>query len=345
MITPDSTSYLVSVEETLKSVLADAAPKDAPPGDMVMAAARHLCVGGGGKRIRPLLVHHFARVVGVDPAGLVEVGASAELIHSASLLHDDVVDNGMFRRGRPTVNSLWGNVVAVMSGDMVLTVALQRLSKLEPRVMHDALDCVALMTRGTVAELEARGDLELPLSRMRFIAEAKTGALFGWCGVAAADVAHNEDARKRFDEFGRRLGIAFQIADDVRDLTGGDPGKSPFADLGSKTPSLPILIAAQGDASVMKKIKDAWSFGSMSQERLRELGAAVLATNAVAESVRRMHSEIEAALDVFRPYADAPGGAELVGLAHQLANAFNERGMHEGNPVDQRAAAQPRKAV
>src|SRR5690349_25004522 len=109
MITPDSTSYLVSVEETLKSVLADAAPEDAPPGDMGMAAARHLCVGGGGKRIRPLLVHHFARVVGVDPAGLVEVGASAELIHSASLLHDDVVDNGMFRRGRPTVNSLWGN--------------------------------------------------------------------------------------------------------------------------------------------------------------------------------------------------------------------------------------------
>lgn len=342
---PETTTYLGNVEETLKVALADAAPKDQPPGDMLMTAARHLCVGGGGKRIRPLLVHYFGQALGLEDRHLIEAGAASELIHSASLLHDDVVDNGMFRRGRPTVNSMWGNVVAVMAGDMVLTVALQRLATVDPRVMHDALGCVAEMTRGTIAELEARGDLDLPLERMRFIAEAKTGALFGFCGEAAAAIGKDDEARRRFAAFGRHLGVAFQIADDVKDLTGGDAGKPPFADLASKTPSLPLLLAAQRDAAVKKRIADAWAFGSMGQERLKELGGLVLSTDALAESVRRMKAEVEAALDVFAPYATRPGGVELVSWANQLAQAFDKRGAHEGTSVDGRPATSEQQAV
>lgn len=345
---PETKTFLGDVEQALKAALIDTTPKDQPPAEMMMNAARHLCVGGGGKRIRPLLVHFFARALGMSEADarLVDAGAAAELIHSASLLHDDVVDSGMYRRGRPTVNSLWGNVVAVMTGDMVLTLALQRLSSTDVRVMQDALACVAEMTRGTIAEVEARGDLDLPLERMRFIAEAKTGALFGFCGLAAAGIAKDEDARARFGEFGRRIGVAFQIADDVKDLTGGDEGKSPFADLASKTPSLPLLIAAQADARVKQRILDAWAFGAMTPERLRELGGLVLATEAVDESVRRMKSEVKAALEVFSPYAQRPGGIELVGLAHKLATAFDERrGVNEGNHVVQNGLAQQEQAV
>src|SRR5918996_6379086 len=136
IIDPEATTYLGGVEATLESALSDAAG-DQPRGDMLMTAARHLSIGGGGKRIRPLLVHYFGRALGVADARMVEAGAAAELIHSASLLHDDVVDNGMFRRGRPTVNSMWGNVVAVMTGDMVLTVALQRLGAIPPRLMQN----------------------------------------------------------------------------------------------------------------------------------------------------------------------------------------------------------------
>lgn len=338
-IAPETTAYLGEVERILEVALADAAG-DQPRGDMLMTAARHLCIGGGGKRIRPILVHYFCRALGVADGRVPEAGAASELIHSASLLHDDVVDNGMFRRGRPTVNSMWGNVVAVMTGDMILTVALQRLAAAHPRLMQDALACVAEMTRGTIAELEGRGDLEMSLERMRFIAEAKTGALFGWCGLAATGLSGDDEARPRFAEFGRRLGVAFQIADDVKDLTGGDKGKPPFADLASRTPSLPLLLAARADDSVRRRIQDAWAFGSMTQERLRELGGAVLGTGALAESVRRMKEEIAAALEVFRPWAARPGGEELVGWAHQLAAAFDVRGDHEGHPVDRRGASE-----
>ncbi|MBX5481041.1 MAG: polyprenyl synthetase family protein [Myxococcaceae bacterium] len=344
----ETTGYLGNVEEVLKAALADGTPAGQPEGDMMKQAARHLCVGGGAKRLRPLLVLYFARALGMplDDERFVHAGVAAELIHSASLLHDDVVDAGMYRRGRPTVNALWGNVMAVMTGDMVLTLGLQRLLSMEPKVMHDALECVAEMTRGTIAELEARGDLDLPLERMRFIAEAKTGALFGFCGIAAARFAGNDEARPRFDEFGRRLGIAFQIADDVKDLLGGDEGKTPFADLASKTPSLPILVAAQKDPAVKKRIKDAWGFGAMTPERLRELGAAVRATGAIQESVRRIKAEVHAALEVFSPYAQRPGGVELVGYAHKLATAFDDvGGADEGNPVDAGRIAQPEQAL
>lgn len=344
IIDPEATTFLGGVEAVLESALSDAAG-DQPRGDMLMTAARHLCIGGGGKRIRPLLVHYFGRALGLSDARLIEAGAAAELIHSASLLHDDVVDNGMFRRGRPTVNSMWGNVVAVMTGDMVLTVALQRLSAIHPVLMHDALGCVAEMTRGTIAELESRGDLDMSLERMRFIADAKTGALFAWCGLAAASLADDGSARARCGQFGRRLGVAFQIADDVKDLTAGDKGKPPFADLASKTPSLPLLLAARKDDAVRRRILDAWAFGSMTQERLRELGAAVLDTGALAEAVHRMKEEIAAALEVFHPYAETPGGAELIGWAHQLAAAFEERVTHEGHPVERRLAASEQQVV
>ncbi len=345
-IAPDTIEYLGEVEETLKGILVDFTPKDQPPGDMAMTAARHLCIGGGGKRIRPILVKYFARALGLRvEQRIVDTGVAAEMIHTASLLHDDVVDNGMFRRGRPTVNSLWGNVVAVMSGDLVLTLALERLSQHDLGVMQEALACVAEMTRGTIAELEARGDLALPLERMRFIADGKTGALFGFCGAAAARFAKNEDAFERFSEFGRCIGIAFQIADDVRDLTGGDAGKPPFADLGSKTPSLPILIAAQRDSAVRRRIADAWAFGSMTPDRLRELGEAVLATGAVDEAIRRMKTEVCRALDIFAPYAEVPGGVELVALAHQLATAFDARGTNEGLRLDRHSGAAEQRGV
>jgi octaprenyl-diphosphate synthase len=205
--------------------------------------------------------------------------------------------------------------------------------------MGDALACVADMTRGTIAELEGRGDLDMPLERMRFIAEAKTGALFGWCGLAAATLADDAEARPRLGQFGRKLGVAFQIADDVRDLTAGDKGKPPFADLA------PLLLAARRDAAVRRRIQDAWAFGSMTQERLRELGAAVLGTGALEEAVQKMKEEISAAVELFHPYADTPGGAELVGWAHQLAAAFEQRGAHEGHPLDRQSAPSEQHAI
>jgi octaprenyl-diphosphate synthase len=305
--------FLADVEKALDGALPHAR------GDTLMGAGRHLVMGGGAKRARPMLVRLFGDAAQASQEHLVDVAVAAELIHSASLLHDDVVDAGMFRRGRPTVNARWGNIVSVMSGDLLLSTALSRLKRMDPRVTHEAIATVVDMTRSAIVEVESRGDLALPPDRLRFIHEGKTGSLFGWCGWAAATLAGNDDAAQRFSIFGRRLGIAFQIADDVRDLNGMDPGKPRYADIRARNISLPILIAAQKDDGLRRKLRDAWAFSAMTEERVQELGQGVLASGALESSLERMDREIEAGLDALGPYADVPGGSGLVGWARKLA--------------------------
>ena len=324
----DLTEFLGHVEQRLQTTLVDEAgmTMDARP-DTLMGAARHLCMGGGGKRARPMLVRLFADACGAPAEPLVDLAVAAELIHSASLLHDDVVDGGMFRRGRPTVNARWGNIVAVMTGDMLLSTALAKVAAIDAGLTQEAIKLVMEMTRAAIAEVEARADLSLPLEGLRFIAEGKTGALFGWCGVAAGRLAGNADAGKRFEAFGRRLGVAFQIADDVRDLTGTDQGKPQYADVQSKTPSLPILLAAANNEALRRKIKDAWAFNSMTPERVKELGMAIQGSGSIDLAVKRMNLEIDAAIDALGPYGSSPGGSELVNWAHKLAENVTTRGV------------------
>lgn len=319
------TDFLGKVEQELDAMLVDGDAGPDVKGDTLMEAARHLCLGSGGKRARPMLVRLFGRAVGITSDDLVDVAVTAEMIHSASLLHDDVVDNGMYRRGRPTVNSRWGNTVAVMSGDLILSTSLLRLSNLDPRLTQTGLSVVAEMTRAAIAEVEARGDLDLPLTRLRYIAEGKTGSLFGWCGVGAATLGGNPEAARRFDSFGRHLGVAFQIADDIRDILGTDPGKPRYADIRSRNLNMPILLAVKRDASLRRKLRDAWAFSAITPERTAEIGAAVMATGAVEQSLTRLKSEIDAALDALGPFAKQPGGDELVGWAHKLSMGITEQ--------------------
>jgi heptaprenyl diphosphate synthase len=322
-LTSAASDFLRATEDRLGQVLTRAGG-EVSGSDTLTNAARHLCIGGGGKRLRPLMVHLFGRALGASPAALLHVGVAAELVHSASLLHDDVVDQGMFRRGRPTVNALWGNIVAVMGGDLLLCVALDELATVDRAVTSTAVATVAEMSRATIAEVEARGDLALPTEQLRAIAEGKTGALFGFCGAAAATLAGKPDVARRFDTFGRHLGVAFQIADDLKDLTGGDPGKPPFADIRSRTPSLPLLLAARGDTGVRRQLKELWAFGSMPDERVREAGEAVLASAAMGEARSELHREIARALDALGAYASEPGGEQLVVWTQKLGEAFEE---------------------
>jgi octaprenyl-diphosphate synthase len=322
----DLGDFLGRVEQTLDVALAGPSSDDGLlDGQTLLGAARHLCVGAGGKRVRPLMVRLFADACGAPPEHLVDVAVAAELIHSASLLHDDVVDGGMFRRGRPTVNARWGNIVAVMTGDMLLTAALTKLSAIDGRLTHDAIVTVAEMTRAAMAEVEARGDVALSTDRLRAIAEGKTGSLFAWCGVSAALLAGDPHARARFSTFGRRLGVAFQIADDVRDLSGTEQGKPQHADLQSRTPSLPVLIAAAKDEELRRRIRDSWAFAAMTPDRARELGTAVLCSGAVEVAMDRMSSEIEAAVDALGPYAASRSGAQLVTWARRLVTGLQRR--------------------
>ncbi len=317
--------FLEVVEQRIGAALVDGDAGPGVKGDTLMEAARHLVMGGGGKRARPMLVRFFGDAVGAPSERLIEAAVSAELIHSASLLHDDVVDGGMFRRSRPTVNARWGNIVAVMSGDLILSTTLLRLVQLDGRLIQSALSVVSEMTRAAIAEVEARGVMALPMPQLRYIAEGKTGSLFGWCGQAAAILANNPEAVQRFDGFGRHLGVAFQIADDIRDILGTDVGKPQYADLQSRTPSMPILMALAKDESLRRKLRDAWAFSSIPPERAQEIGAGIIATGAVEMALEEMNTEIEAALDRLGNFSDSEGGRELVSWAHQLSAGITEQ--------------------
>jgi|GEM_PF-242627 len=317
--------FLERVERSSHAWLRDS-EMGAGNGTLVDALGEFLTVGG--KHVRPILVHLFCDMLGVKAdENLVEVAVAAEFIHNASLLHDDVIDNGMFRRSLPTVNARWGNIVAVMGGDLMLSGAALKLTQIDKRLTQTALQVVAEMTHAAIAEVETRGNLQLSVEQLKRIAEGKTGALFGWCGTAAALLAQNAGAQKQLDAFGRKLGVVFQMADDVKDITGVDEGKPQFADIQSKTPSLLVLLAAQKNPSVMKRFQEAWGFPTVTRERARELGLAVMCSGALDEAIEMMERELEAAFGLLGEHAQTPSGALLIVWARQFAkNMFSKRG-------------------
>ena len=314
--------FLNAVQNSLEKQLA---PLPGEADDVLLQAARHLILGSG-KRARPLLVKIFGTTLGLDDTQLIDVAVAAELVHGASLLHDDVVDVGTYRRGQPTVNALWGNTVAVLAGDLVLSAGLQKMCAISQPLGFSALATVHEMTAAAIVEVQARGNLDLPLAKLRAIAEGKTGALFGWCGRAAGLLASDQAAGAAFDLFGRRLGVAFQMADDIRDITGTDVGKPQYADLQSRTPSLPIVLAMQRDARLKQRVHEVWAFTAMTPEKVRELGTAVLVSSALDEATAMMNEEIDAAVAALGPYADHPAGAALVRWARDLAQGMALRG-------------------
>lgn len=202
----DTAGFIARVETLLPQALVG--------GAVLSDAASHLAMARGAKRARPMLVFHAAQVCDVLPGpALVDVATAIELMHSASLIHDDVVDEGEERRGLPTVNHRYGNTVAVLTGDLVLSRAL---GLLQPKLVHAAIAVVEEMTRAAHLEVIGRkGGMDLPM--WREMAEGKSGALFGLCGKLVALLRDDEALAERFDRCGRHLGVAFQIADDLVD--------------------------------------------------------------------------------------------------------------------------------
>lgn len=312
----DRGAFLARIEAALEDSLA--LEGAAAPARVLLDGARHLCFGGGAKRVRPLLVRSFGRAAGAPEAALVDLGVAAELIHAASLLHDDVVDGGTVRRGRPTVNAREGNVVAVLAGDLVLSRAMARLRPHPAEIVHRAVQVVAEMSAAALAEVQQRGRADLPLEAWREVAEGKTGRLFGWCGDAAARVAGDPAAGERFAVAGRHLGVAFQLADDLADLlpdgAGAGGAKDRFADLRNANPSYPSIVAAQRSPAVRAQIAAAWSAGAR-EEELASLGQAVLdaAGRATYDAVG---AEIDRALEALGVAAQQAG--EIIEMARVL---------------------------
>jgi geranylgeranyl pyrophosphate synthase len=225
------------------------------PGASLERAARQLLLSSRAKRARALLCAAVGRHLGADLAAVVDCAAAIELVHGASLLHDDVVDEADVRRGEPTARAMGGNAFAVLCGDLVLARALALLSPHGPATLDATIAVVDEMTRAALVEIEDRGRTDVPIARWTAMATGKTGALFGLCarlpallvrgddGAVATDGPVDDDRANRLERAMRSFGLAFQIVDDIIDLQGSDPGKARGQDVRERNPSLPILAA------------------------------------------------------------------------------------------------------
>ncbi|NUN13718.1 MAG: polyprenyl synthetase family protein [Myxococcales bacterium] len=204
----------------------------------------------GGKRLRPFLVMLASHCgSGVSPAS-TQLALSVELVHNATLLHDDVVDLGDARRGAPTARAVYGNAASIFAGDWLLLEALRCIHNTGmPHVMETMLDVVQEMIDAEVKQLAQRGRGVVDLVTYFDVISGKTAALFGWATMAGAIGGGLEDTAESFKRFGHHLGIAFQIVDDLLDVQ-GDPskiGKDTFADLSEGKMTLPTILAAHSD--------------------------------------------------------------------------------------------------
>lgn len=286
-----------AVENRLREAL-PLAPFADHTRDVVSDVSRHLCLAEGARRFRPLLVERLGALFDLPSAPLEAVAVAAELIHAASLLHDDVVDDGTLRRGRPTANAVWGNSVAVLAGDWLLTRAFQQLESLPVGLTRSAIDMVGEMSASALIEVGARGAV-LPMDRWRSMAEGKTGALFAWCGTAVAALADRPDAAPLLDRFGRRLGLAFQLADDLRDFLDARSGKALYADIRNGNPSAVVALAATLEPSVKSGLESAWSDASPIDEN--RWARVLVETGAVTGAIEMLRGETEGALEAVQP--------------------------------------------
>jgi octaprenyl-diphosphate synthase len=289
-------------------------------------ASQHLSLAQAAKRARPRLLLYFSRAMGGHEAieALVDVAVVAELIHTASLMHDDVIDEAAMRRGLDSVNARWSNCVAVLGGDAMLCTGLQMLEPYGMSLMQRALEVVAQMTRGVVLEVQSRKQIDVTEQTWRAIADGKTGILFGWCGWAPAELVNKPDVAERFRRCGHHLGVAFQLADDLKDLTGADTVKPRYADIRTGTPAFPLVWAMARSELVRERLSTLWAHAdetgntALSDDEVHAAGALILESGALEATREALRVEIDQALDALGEYAERDGGREIAGFAMQL---------------------------
>ena len=236
----------------------------------VYALTRHI-LNAGGKRLRPAMLALSARAIrpDLDAARIATVGAAVEFVHMATLVHDDVVDNTAMRRGKPTANAVFGNGVAVLSGDYILARAMRLLAvDGDLRIIRTVSEITVDMSEGEVMEISATGKPDLLLSDYLEILRKKTAVFVEGCCRCGAILAGAEaPLEEALADYGYRLGMAFQLADDLLDYT-GDPcvtGKPRGSDLRDGRATLPFLLGLE-DATPREKKRLLAAFGSAKLE-------------------------------------------------------------------------------
>jgi octaprenyl-diphosphate synthase len=208
---------------------------------------RHI-VDSGGKHVRPVLCLLSFRACGGSGPLPMDLAATCELLHNATLLHDDVIDEGDTRRGKPTARIVYGNALSVLGGDYLLINTIETIAKRDGRFMAGYVSTLKHLVEGELIQLQRRGSVNTTEQEYFRIIEGKTANLFKWSVYSGALAAEaTETVCQKMGEFGWHIGVAFQLMDDILDFTAdaGLLGKNLLKDIQEGKMTLPVILAAK----------------------------------------------------------------------------------------------------
>ncbi len=293
---------------------------------LIPALAGHL-IAGGGKRMRPMLTLAGAALVGYGGGRHYQLAAAVEFIHTATLLHDDVVDGSDMRRGKQTANIIYGNPATVLVGDFLFSRSFELMVEDGSiKVLRILSNAAAVITEGEVDQLVAQRQIETTEERYLAIINGKTAALFAAaCRIAAVVAERPEAEEAALDAYGRNLGIAFQLADDAIDYdsNAAEMGKDQGDDFREGKMTLPVILAyARGTEDERAFWRDAIAGDRNSDADLAEAIALIRKHDAVHATRERARHYAQRAIDAIAAF---PAGAAKAAMTEAAEFAVARR--------------------
>jgi octaprenyl-diphosphate synthase len=270
---------------------------------------------GGGKRVRPALLLLASRLCGYRGERAIVLASTVEFIHTASLLHDDIIDEAMTRRGRRSVNNRWGNDITVLLGDFLYTKSMaMALSQDNLRILRLLSDVTLRLIEGEILEIERNGNIRVTEQEHLDIIRRKTADLFAACTRIGAVLGEaGEEREQALARFGVNLGVCFQMVDDLLDFTAEEQtlGKPVANDLREGKVTLPmIFLMRRGGKAAAEKVKavlEDRAFARVTREELVRMGRDCGALDEAQELAERYAEDARRELLAFEPseYRDA----------------------------------------
>ncbi|MCB1637337.1 MAG: octaprenyl diphosphate synthase [Thiothrix sp.] len=278
----------------------------------------HYIINSGGKRLRPMLALLSAHACGYQGERHIDIAAIVEFIHTATLLHDDVVDESDLRRGKETANNVWGNQAAVLVGDFLYSRSFEMMVDVgSMRVMEILANTTSIIAEGEVMQLLNCHDPDTTEARYLDVIHSKTAKLFeAACqlgSVLTGEDPAREDAMARF---GMHLGTAFQLVDDVLDYTADadEMGKNVGDDLAEGKPTLPLIIALQrSSGDTAQALRTSIERGGL--ENMEIIMQAIAETQAIEYTMHLARNESRSAMEQLQILPDSPYRQALEALA------------------------------
>ncbi|SEQ49236.1 polyprenyl synthetase family protein [Sphingobium sp. YR768] len=324
---PSLTPILTLVADGMEQVNAVIIDRMQSRIPLIPELAGHL-IAGGGKRLRPMLTLACADLVGYAGDRHYKLAAAVEFIHTATLLHDDVVDGSGLRRGRKTANIIWGNSASVLVGDFLFSRSFELMVEAESlKVLHILSNASAVIAEGEVNQLTAQRKIDTSEEQYLDIIGAKTAALFAAaCRISAVVAGRSEEEEQALDVYGSNLGIAFQLIDDAIDYEsdGATMGKDAGDDFRDGKVTLPVILAyARGSDEDKAFWKAAIAGHKISDEDLAHATGLLRHTGAIADTMARARHYGQMAIDALDRFdAGAAKAALIEAVEFAIARAY-----------------------